>query len=454
MTADADPALFAVAAIRNWTESGANPSHLPVIVEFDEHWDPYFDTVSSQIGIRATIPASRISGVFDGAVFGFNPVLHNYSGILLLQIDDQDCEIDLFQPSGRSVTKEFFVVSGLGKGRHTWSLTILNKNAASFGNEAILFNFAVDPAFLREETFVDIEISSELIFERLHTLQEVEGQKIISVFCSNTKNTGDQMCAPMRHIPFLQATPKYDMYDWHPHNQRDAEIRRQFNMELAQSTIVLGGGGLLENEDFAPALDYILSSNESNIVLWGAGHNNPELKLWSKIKQPLRLNANRFALLGVRDDQAAYRWLPCVSCLHRAFDSDVTPTRPVGIVLHGGESRENRAVENFFAEFPTIDNYQPIEQIIQFIKESELVVTNSYHGAYWAILANRPVVAIPNSSKFYDFKWQIPLCDVYDWKRASKLAVAYPKALQEARYKNLLFAESFHQLLSLQAARK
>ena len=41
---------------------------------------------------------------------------------------------------------------------------------------------------------------------------------------------------------------------------------------------------------------------------------------------------------------------------------------------------------------------------IEFIGSGDVVVTNSYHGAYWATLLGKVVVAFPWASKFYGLK--------------------------------------------------
>jgi len=67
------------------------------------------------------------------------------------------------------------------------------------------------------------------------------------------------------------------------------------------------------------------------------------------------------------------------------------------------------------------------------------VVTNSYHGAYWATLLGRRVVAIPNMSKMYRFKHAPVIGRAQDWRKLAALAVAYPEALAECRAANLAF---------------
>jgi len=45
-----------------------------------------------------------------------------------------------------------------------------------------------------------------------------------------------------------------------------------------------------------------------------------------------------------------------------------------------------------------------MEEVIAFLASGEVVVTSSYHGAYWARLLGRKVALLPRGSKF----WHLP----------------------------------------------
>ena len=61
-------------------------------------------------------------------------------------------------------------------------------------------------------------------------------------------------------------------------------------------------------------------------------------------------------------------------------------------------------------DYPTIDmnlTKHKIDEIIRFIAESEIILTSSYHGAYWGFLLNKKVVINGNwSTKFDTLKYQ------------------------------------------------
>ena len=69
----------------------------------------------------------------------------------------------------------------------------------------------------------------------------------------------------------------------------------------------------------------------------------------------------------------------------------------------------------------------------------ETVITNSFHGTYWALLLKRKVVCIPFSSKFYGFRYPPAYCTDGDWRKAARQASVRPDALEDARHHNLKF---------------
>ena len=79
--------------------------------------------------------------------------------------------------------------------------------------------------------------------------------------------------------------------------------------------------------------------------------------------------------------------------------------------------------------------------MINFLGSAELVITNSYHGAYWATLLKRKVVVMqPFSSKFLGFRHPLVVANNFDITDIKNLPV-YPNALKEAREANSKFAK-------------
>ena len=84
------------------------------------------------------------------------------------------------------------------------------------------------------------------------------------------------------------------------------------------------------------------------------------------------------------------------------------------------------------------DNKQTFEEVIEFLGSSDVVVTNSYHGAYWATLLGKAVVAFPWASKFHGLKHKPILCPAPDWWKElnDREQHQYKHALEECRQAN------------------
>jgi hypothetical protein len=94
-----------------------------------------------------------------------------------------------------------------------------------------------------------------------------------------------------------------------------------------------------------------------------------------------------------------------------------------------------------FDGVPAMDNEQPFAGVLRHLASGRGVVTNSYHGVYWATLLGRPVVVWkPYSVKFHRFKHPPMLCEPGDgWRTMLNKALVYPEALEECRAANRLF---------------
>jgi hypothetical protein len=247
--------------------------------------------------------------------------------------------------------------------------------------------------------------------------------------------------------------------------------------------IIVGGGGLIGNDNFESLMDRIILHPDERIlkdtisfqdiknisnknkeliwkwreevqkitvklfekidktlgprVIWGAGHNSKDIDIdSSNIDWPeYMLN---FHLVGVRDWDTGYRWVPCASCMHSAFDKEYKITNEVVWFEH-----KKRLIDNkVFDKFPTprmLNTGQNLEQIIEFLGSAETVVTNSYHGVYWATLLKRKVVCIPWGSKFNMFKHIPTIANEKNWESLISKATAYNDALKDCREANQNF---------------
>lgn len=243
------------------------------------------------------------------------------------------------------------------------------------------------------------------------------GFRVTMVYSPNVPNIGDRCCSPADYFPLIG---------------RRIHVE---HLERISGPIVFGGGGLTWAEKEMNAW-----LRKSYIKIgWGIGMNaygnDPKWPGWME----------DFDLLGVRDFGTKYRWVPCASCMSALFDNAPEPSCEV--VFYDHYEHKMDAVD----EVPRLSNNVPeMSEAIQFLSRGRYVVTNSYHGAYWAILLGRRVVVVnPKYNKFHFFKHPpIMVARASEWREASTQAVQYSNALNECREANRSFFEDVKMLLA------
>ncbi len=102
----------------------------------------------------------------------------------------------------------------------------------------------------------------------------------------------------------------------------------------------------------------------------------------------------------MRDKNTKYDFVPCASCMSRLFDTymNTKPSQNLSFYLHSDYSTH---CFEYAKRFPLLFNKdnKTFEEIIQFIADPEILVTNSYHGAYWGALLQKRVVLVSWSDK-------------------------------------------------------
>ena len=243
-----------------------------------------------------------------------------------------------------------------------------------------------------------------------------------NIYRMDETNVGDAVCSPRSYVDL--PGPVHDIVG--------------LDTTKLSGVVIVGGGGLIA-DTFAPYMSALAAARPrmSALIGWGIGESlNVDRKGGFVLPYAGALPAylEAFDLLGVRDFGTPHRWVPCASCLSDAFDRPhPEPDKPFAIYEHKripipieGADRRTNTGNDFIA-------------VLDFLASAEVVVTNSYHGAYWATLLGRRVVAIPNMSKMYRFKHAPVIGRAQDWRKLAALAVAYPEALAECRAANLAF---------------
>lgn len=243
------------------------------------------------------------------------------------------------------------------------------------------------------------------------------------IFCHYpVANLGDFCSCPQRYYP-----------EWRHHPVTFLYQGGAFEIGMTQGPIVIGGGGILI--DGVSNYYQQLASLKRPMVFWGGGLNSQQLTV--ELTAPLK----HFELVGLRDFGFTAPWLPCSSCLHPALSLRKAPEHDYVIYEH--------YLNPIPIDGPRANNAaRSLSQISAFLSRGKTVVTNSYHGAYWAMLLNRRVVLFkPDGIRFSYFRNAPDCCDEHNWKSQLKGDTQEESNfLDECRQLNADFGERVGQL--------
>jgi hypothetical protein len=243
--------------------------------------------------------------------------------------------------------------------------------------------------------------------------------KFAFLHIKNTGNIGDLYSAPYHY---------FDFPEWASYHLTDP---------VPPCDVAVYGGGALDAL-FAPERNVARRIKARFRVAWGIGAT-----LRGTTEHP-PVPAG-FDLIGVREwNRPGADYVPCVSCMHRFFDAVPEPAHDIVLFVNG----DTRIRMPRITDLPMLDNRASIDDTLAFLASGQTVVTNSYHGAYWATLMGRRVVCLPYSSKFHGYKYPPVMADDRTWREALAATQTYPEALQDARACNRSFHEKVMNLLA------
>lgn len=274
---------------------------------------------------------------------------------------------------------------------------------------------------------------------------EQQNNSVINLHRYDPTNIGDFYCGPHHYFEPLK-NKHLDIFDY---KREDIAVRENFKEKIVQNSLIIGGGGLLNREGFTIQMDLFekLGAKGKKTVLWGVGHNSKYKHTYGKINK-YSVDTSKFGLVGVRDYSMKEEWVPCVSCMHPIFDTKFDVKNEIGIIFHKKTLR-NKSVLKKFSHFPSTSNDAVFEDVVQFIGETDTVLTDSYHAMYWSLMLGKKVMVFPNSSKFYDFKYQPVISSFQNFEKDLKKVKAYSGVLEECREINLKFAEKTFDYLNI-----
>jgi hypothetical protein len=153
-------------------------------------------------------------------------------------------------------------------------------------------------------------------------------------------------------------------------------------------------------------------------------------------------------IVGTRDyNDKRYEYAPCVSCLSPLFDIQYPIERDVVFYMHHDKTYDhNRHIPEIV---PRIDNHcTSMADAIAFLGSGQTVVSNSYHGVYWALLLGRRVLCLPFSNKFLGYRFTPGYSELKSWQKDINKARSHPEMLELSRSATINFERRVRELVS------
>lgn len=206
-------------------------------------------------------------------------------------------------------------------------------------------------------------------------------------------NTGDMVSNCSEYYSFdSYEIIKHDIY------------KPNFTVIKKNDPIILSGGGLLNCLDIWNRNINILLNLSNNVFGWGIGfnqHHNTSINT--------KLNLTKFKILGLRDYKPSLdknvRYVPCSSCNLPQLKYSYNIKRNIGVVEHHHNKIKLKE------KYDKINNEMAITDLIRFIGESNIIITNTYHALYFSALLKKKCILFNcfsekfNYTKFHFLKY-------------------------------------------------
>ena len=286
--------------------------------------------------------------------------------------------------------------------------------------------------------------------------------KYYVVHRADENNVGDMSSNPLRYF--------YDSQDYEVIDIVDIG-KKNYNSSVP---MIVGGGGLINNDFFGDVLHNVLMSADYNQlmtlwrnrwqlcdpenaelqqeflkeyqvlikkyvdrlknesaprILWGAGHNG-EIGKKKNIKLEYPDWISEFDHVGIRDWNQNLPWVPCASCMHGALTKKYSIKNDIIWFEHKKQLIKdfgNDSIPRF------VNSGNNIDQTIELLGSANIILTNSYHGAYWGTLMGKRVIVVsPWSTKFSNMRHQPTIIlDSKEWKDVIDTVDTHYDALDE-----------------------
>lgn len=247
-------------------------------------------------------------------------------------------------------------------------------------------------------------------------------KEVLFLYTSNTSNSGDLNSCPKQYFHF-NCFP------------READIVTKFNStaDIAEKNIIIGGGihpWLYFDNEFTRRMNPEIS------IGWGLGMCTGDIFPKTFLE--------KMSLIGLREfnypfiDNKKIFYVPCPSCMNTQFDRKYETKHEMVFYAHYMQKEDQKILSHL----PVMTNYEPdLSKVLRFISSGEIICTNSYHGAYWALLLGKKVIYKGYARKWGAFKYPPVYVESFSDIRGGVInrALNYPEALAECRAVNMDF---------------
>lgn len=245
-----------------------------------------------------------------------------------------------------------------------------------------------------------------------------------------TTNAGDKACGYYQY--FLE---EFKNFNCVVHDINRVDLSLISNQDVA----IIGGGGLLNALNIWNYNINQIAKIANKTIIWSAGFNSNGNK---KLKQ--QINWSNLDLVAIRDFNYPqnFRYVPCATCVSTEFDKETDIKRNIGLILH--EHKKNIPAE--FSGYDSIKNSSSANEMIDFIKSSEIIITSSFHAAYWSGLLKKKCIIFSLQSEKFGYLKYSPTLYSGNLKLDIHNSKIYDNILEESRD---LVNEYFNDILKL-----
>jgi len=175
-------------------------------------------------------------------------------------------------------------------------------------------------------------------------------------------------------------------YHYHPEDSKSIKIfdlTDKIPNGIECDKFIVGGGGIISGDAWVNIIwEWSKKIKAKKKIIWGAGLDE------EYFNHPLFLN---FDLVGIRQTNTPYQFVPCVSCLNKIFDDpkgnkNIAPLAKGKILKVGGGKTTKRRIKG-----QHMNNMVKIDYVVNQIKHHSKILTASYHVWYWGKLLNKDV---------------------------------------------------------------